>query len=180
MLNYASIWPHLLNYASIWHICLNMATCASILTHLASLAVLLASLAVLLASLAYYWPHWPHYWSQWPLYRSPWPLYRYPCPYPYPTPHTHVPYPIPLPHYPGTHMAMASTRAISSGYTYTLSRGLEPVHQASFGLETKSHVYIPVSIFNISTKSDKIRGVFHPDFREMPLFGMVLAILPVF
>lgn len=91
-----------------------------------------------------------------------------PCPMATPIPH----YPAPIPHAPPHHRAV---------YRHPLSMPQpESVHQASFGLKTKTHMNIPVFIFGMAIKSDTFPYGLQQGFQEMTVFRHFSAVFTVF
>ena len=156
------IWAHLAVFG------LNTAHLASILPYLASILPILGQYSQYGPILGQYCQYWANTANtgQYP--------YPYPCPChtPIPIPHTPYPYRVPHPPYHGPVLPLP--------LPHPVSRWPEPVHQASFVLNTKCQVYIPVAIFIIMCKSDKIRGSFCLDFSKMAVFRLFLPFCPIF
>ena len=133
-----------------------------------------------------YWPYIGWYWSVLAVYwlvlvgigrvlACTGPLY-WPYPYPVPIPHTmHHP----LPHTRVPHPTTGCCPAHRSSCPHRSQRP-EAVHQASFRLNTKGLIDIPVAIFGVLCKSDTFRGAFHPDFRKSAVFDRFYVNFRVF
>ena len=109
-------------------------------------------------------------------YRQYRPIPAYP-PTHYPMPHTHAPCTTLLPHHPGYHYPPHGSTGRHRHGPQHGSRRLRGVHQASFGLNTKTYMEYWDMAMAGTCKTGNFRYGFCLDFAKSAVFGLILLFL---